>query len=650
VAVRFVPCLALSAVAVCGVTLVQAAVPYGPGALVIVVRDAKGQGVVGALVAATGPVTREATTLAGGIVILQALPLGAYDVSVTKAGYTPVDTTAVASAASTTPKLLALRLVPADFASATAAAATLSANANPAEDPFVAHALAAAPGVVIVPNSRGRGSAAVLGGTTPLESRVELDGIPVAGGFSGVAALRFRSALGLDAVDIAPGLATFAGDTPLNTIGGRVNYRTASFGSGFTAGAQAGYDSSFGSFQLARYSQTFGPVSVLTDLVTGGGQTRSQIFKAQYAFSPATSLGVSSYGSQATAPVGDQNVTSVAPAAAIDLKTAFGRANLEARTYRSSSRTTATPGDVASASDDRILGTQLNIDVPAGAALVSLGFDRRAERATLAGTTLARTYSTVSARAAIPLGRTLRFELLDAYGGGTQLHRRHDPQAALTYGAAGLLTLRLSAGSAYATLPLDTLVLLPIGERDANPETSFGYRLAANVRLDGNDRLWGAVSAQRRFNTLAARSQAKSRGLEIGFERTAERAGFGALAYLDVQRAYGFGAFQPFARAFTLPSSAGEQIPGDAYSKARLAVSYRVFQGIALRLGATFLGANNAFTGRAFALGDVSLSVPLGGLVQARFGIENAFGHPIRDSMLAGEYAPHEITFSLGRR
>ena len=67
-------------------------------------------------------------------------------------------------------------------------------------------------------------------------------------------------------------------------------------------------------------------------------------------------------------------------------------------------------------------------------------------------------------------------------------------------------------------------------------------------------------------------------------------------------------------------------------------------------VGTTFLGANNAFAGRAFALGDASLALPVGALFQARLGVENAFGRPIADPILAREFAPHEVTFSFGRR
>jgi hypothetical protein len=637
---RYLPTYALLAALAGGAAgSAQAAVPYGPGAIAAVVRDTKGNAIVGALIVAQGPTTRQAVSGAGGLVVLQALPLGPYDVRVTNPGYTSTDTSIVVAGSRSGPQYLDLRLATADLSSASAAAITASTALNPADDPFIGHALVAMRGVDVVPNWRGDGSAAALQGTTPLESRVEVDGIPVADDFSGTAGLRFRNALALDGVDVTLGLAAAPRYTALDTIGGVVTYRTPAFSTGLEAGAEAGYDSSYGSFQHARYSQTFGPLGVLTDLVTGGGENRTQIVKAQYAFSTSTSLAIDSYGSQSQTLVGTQELTNVAPTSAIDLRTKIGSASFEARTYQSSSRTTD-DSTFGLATDDRIAGTQVSADVSAGEALLSLGYDRRTEFATASETTLQRSYSTITAQGTIPLAQAVRLELADAYGGGSDLARRHSPHATLTVGAGERLTLRLSAGSAFATLPLDALALLPMNERDDAPETSFGYRGALNFKFDDSDRAWMSLFTLRRFDALAALSQARSRGAEIGFERAQDHAGLGALAYITLQRAYGFGAAQPYASLFALPAYSDMQLSGDAYSKARVAFTFRLPSTLDVRVGTTFLGANNALAQSGFALGDASLGVSLGTLVQARIGIENAFGHRITDPVLAGEYAP----------
>ena len=633
-----------------GFGIARAAIPYGPGAIAAVVRDKKGNAIVGALVVAQGPTTRQGTTGPGGLVVIQTLPLGTYDVRVTSPGYASTDTAIVVKENRSGPQYLDLRLTSADLSSVASAATTVATATNPADDPFVGHALVALPGVDVVPNWRGDGSAAALQGTTPLESRVEVDGIPVADDFSGTAGLRFRNALALDGVDVTLGLDAAPRFTALDTIGGVIHYSTPSFSSGLQAGGEAGYDSSYGSFQHARYSQTFGPVGVLTDIVAGGGENRSQILKTQYAFSGTTTLGISSYGSQSQALFGNDAVTNVAPASAVDLKTKIGGASFEARTYQSSSRTTESLSELGLSSDDRISGTQVSIDIPAGEALFGLGYDRRSESAIATNATLQRSYSAVTARAGFPVAQSVRLDLADAYGGGSEMNRRHSPHATLTIGAGERLSLRLSAGSAFATLPLDTLATLAPGYRETAPETSFGYRGALNFQLDGSDRAWVSVFTLRRFNALSELSQASSRGAEIGFERSQDHAGLGALGYLTLQRAYGFGSVQPFAPIFTQPQYADGQLAGDGYSKARVAMTYRVPGTFDLRIGTTFLGSNNALAQNGFALGDASLGVSLGSIAQARIGIENAFGHRITDPTLATEYAPHEITLSLGRR
>ena len=651
VVVRFVPSIAIIVVLSGNVAgSVQAAIPYGPGAIAAVVRDTKGTPIVGALVVAQGPTTRQATTGPGGLIVLQVLPLGTYDVRVTSPGYASTDTAIVVKESRSGPQYLDLRLKSADLSSVASAATTVSTANNPADDPFIGHALVALPGVDVVPNWRGDGSAAALEGTTPLESRVEVDGIPVAHDFSGTAGLRFRNALALDGVDVTLGLDAAPRFTALDTIGGVVHYSTPSLSTGLQAGGEAGYDSSYGSFQHARYSQTFGPVGVLTDLVAGGGENRSQILKTQYAFSETTKLGIASYGSQSQASFGTETITNVAPASAIDLQTKIGGASFEARTYQSSSRTTESQAALDLSSDDRIAGTQLSVDIPAGEALFGFGYDRRSESAIASYATLQRSYSAVTARTGFPLAQAVRLDLADAYGGGSQMNRRHSPHATLTIGAGERVTLRLSAGGAFATLPLDTLATLAPGESETAPETSFGYRGAVNVQLDGSDRAWLSVFTLRRFDALAQLSQAASRGFEIGFERSQDHAGLGALGFLSLQRAYGFGAVQPFARIFTQPQGEDVQLAGDAYSKARIAITYRTPGTFDLRIGTTFLGSNNALSQSGFALGDASLGVSLGSIAQARIGIENAFGHQITDPILATEYAPREITFSLGRR
>ncbi|MBD5633446.1 MAG: carboxypeptidase regulatory-like domain-containing protein, partial [Candidatus Eremiobacteraeota bacterium] len=66
-----------------------AQIALGPGAIVARVRDSAGKPLPGALLTATGPTSRRATTSAAGLVTLAALPAGRYDLAVSLAGYAP---------------------------------------------------------------------------------------------------------------------------------------------------------------------------------------------------------------------------------------------------------------------------------------------------------------------------------------------------------------------------------------------------------------------------------------------------------------------------------------------------------------------------------------------------------------------------------
>ena len=587
-----------------------------------------------ALVVADGPTTRSATTGTAGLVTLQALPVGHYDVRVTRSGFAPLETIVAVAAAAGTPTMLDLRVVATDLAGTRDGSAPAETAPSPADDPYVAHALAAAPDVDVV--SAQPSSAATIDGTTRNDSRAEIDGVPLAASAARGAALAYPNALPLTSVDVEPGLAGAPADTPRDTVGGVVDYRTAAIESIATGGLEAGYDSAFGSYQHARFSGTFGRVGVLADAVTGGGANRTQVVKARYALSTTTSLGAASYTSQSP--------DVIAPVTVADLQTKLGTATFEARTYRSAARDTT--------EDDGARGTQIELDVPSGENRLALGFDRRAESTSLATGSVRQAFSTVSLRTGLQLGRDARLELADAYGSGTALAKRHDPHATLLVRASDRVTLRLSAASAYATAPLRAYVDAGAAERATLdvPETSFGYRASADVRLDPSDRAFAALYTLRRYDAFAALAGARSYGVDVGLERRAPRGGFGGLAFLRLDRSLQFDAPQPAVRNLDATPLLASQFPGDAYSKGRVQLDYRGRTGLDLRIGTTFLGANNAFAERSIALGDVAVSIPLGTSFDARIGLQNAFARAIADPILAREFAPRELTFTLGHR
>jgi len=613
----------------------RADVVLGPAALAALIRDAAGKPVAGAHVTATGPAERDALTGVGGAVTLQALPLGTYAVHVTRSGYQPLDAV-VRLVSASAPTTIVMNLTPQSFAgvrndgaAATAAGPALAGGG----DPFAAHAVAAAPGAQVVATASGAGSGIALDGATPGESRVELDGIPLAGGSQGFSALRFRDALPLDGVAVERG-PLLGVTTVRDTIGGIVDYRTPDAGSGLAGGLDAGYDSAFGAFQHARFSDAFGALGVVLDTVTGGGQNRAQTLKARYALSSDVSLGVASYGSQSDVAVAGGNVVSAnAPVFAADARASLGSGTLLVRSFAGSARTTAGGVPLENAALD---GFQASYDVPSGDDLFGIAFDRRTEANVFGdGTTSVQQFRTYTLRADLALAPRARFAFADSLESGSTFAERGDPRFAFSYRASDRVTLRLAAGSAFATVPANAFATAALADAASAPETSFETRLQVDANLGNGVAAWASAFETRRFNRPAGLPDARTAGIEIGVARPAHVEGFGVNAYLDVQH-----GLAPVPGAFAYDN--------DPASKAHVALAYRL-RGFALDFGTTLEGANNAFSPHAIVLGDVGLRVPVLRFGDVRLGIENLFGATSPYPTVGPLFYPREFTLTVGR-
>ena len=593
-----------------------------------------------------GPTERQVKTDRTGIVTLNALPLGTYGLRVTRSGYQP--TVATVRLGRGAPQFVSLRLDDVSFSELRRPASVVETGKT--ADPIAAHAFTQIPASEVVSGTVGIAAGVSLEGTSPDESLVELDGIPIAGGSSGPAALRFRNALALDRIAVAEG-PVLEGTSVRDAIGGIVNYRTPGITVAPDVEAVVGHDSDFGSFQHVLFSQTFGALGVLADAVTGGGTNRSQTAKLQFALAPAVSLGFAAYGSQSSANYAQTTVQNVAPAYATDLRAKFGVATLEARAFDSISDTSVfTPGGAAFGENARIHGLQLGLDLPLGSDILTAGLDRRSDGATFGnGASYDRTFTTLTLRTDLALGSAGRLELGAALSGGTQLQSRVDPEAQLTLHPAPTVTVRLAAGSGFATAPDVVLATAAASPAVADPETSFGYRASAETPLRGRDRIWAAAYELRRFDRFASLADARSLGVQAGFDAPPPPGGLGAVAFVELAKTYAYGARQPFPRYAGLePLVPLAQLPGDPYSKARLALSYHSTAGFVLQAGTTLLGAGNELADHAVALGDASLRVTFGKIGAVTLGLSNAFGTVVPNPFLAPLYEPRELTLTLG--
>jgi hypothetical protein len=629
-----------------------AQIALGPGAIVARVRDASGLPLAGALVSVAGPTSREASTNAAGLVSLVALPAGRYVVAISAAGYAPWQTVVVVGSVTSAPAVVAPNLQPTSLANlgAPSAVTTLALPGLGADlDPFVAHALLANPSLDVVPSAGG--ASVSVDGTLPYESRVELDGIPLAGGSTSPAAVRFRDLLGLSDIDVVAGPSL--GNAPVrDAIGGIVNYRTPATDGAQAAGIDAGYDSAFGSFQHTRAVRDFGRFGVAFDAVAGGGSDRSQSLKASYAFAPGTSADFAIYALQATGDVGPATATRAnAPAYSAGVRAPVGDGTFEARAYGSSLAVTDPLASFVPNENARVRGVALAYDLPLGQDRIGFAFDRRTEIASLGSAPpVSQTFTSLGARGSFALTPIARLAFGDTYSGGTLVPARDDPEAAFALQASRAFGVRLSAGSSFATAPDDVLAGRTSASGGLAPETAFGYRITLDERLDASDRAWLAAYSERRFETFAALADAANRGVGIGFERAPAR-GLGASAYVALQRTNLAGGATPLGRrSAAFSAGAGAELADEPDAKERLALTYRFTPACEERVGATFLGANNGLSPAASTLAEISLCIPLFGLADARVGESNLFGAAVSDPSLAPLYRPHEFTFSLGSK
>ncbi len=623
----------------------------GPGVISAFVRDPAGRPIVGALVIADGPTYRTATTSIAGIVTLLGLPLGKYDVRITHAGYSPYKKQ-VAVSSDPAASVLRVSVARSSLALGEQLGSTIdNVSLGNDIDTFAGHVIETTQdaGLARVEGAHA-GVAATLLGTSAGETRIELDGIPIAGGSNSYAALRLRNAIGLDAVSFEEG-PVVSTPTVRDAVGGIIDYRTPDFRSLSAVSGDFGYSSTYGAFQHFTTTDTFGKLGIVADAVTGGGENRTQTLKARLALSPTTSFDLSTYGSQSATTVSGVDVATVAPAYALGIRTSLGSAAVQIREFGSEvSSASAIATALGPANEDaHTHGVQSEIDLPLGLDSASFTFDRRTENASyLDGhdvQSAAQTFTTLGARTDLRLSKDTGLEIGDEFAGGTSIAKRNDPHLAFEYDPSQHLTIRGSLGSSYATAPLAIVAAQSAGTGALQPETDFGYRLGVDDDLDGIDRVSVAVFDLRQYDRFATYANARTLGVDLGFTRAPLAAGLGGDASLTLERAVSFGALQPGDRIEDeLSALSLSQVEGDPYTTIHTHLTYRLGHGVTLGLGGTMLGANNALSTRAIGFVDAMGIVPIAKFGQVRIGENNVLGTVVADPLLAPYYVPREFT------
>ncbi|HTJ26406.1 MAG TPA: TonB-dependent receptor [Candidatus Limnocylindria bacterium] len=780
-----------------------------------IVRDPDGRPIANASVTAAS-VTLRRTTRSGpdGRYAFAGLPPDTYSVLVSVGGFQRSETDGVTVAAGKA-AVVGVSMVPVQLSTigrssvvnrSTALNLSVASVATTSGETFaeqgqrqVLNVLDQMPGIDVMRyqgGAPGANSNISIRGAMPYEVQVLLDGHPIDAGAAGAYGFNstFLNSLLLGGVDADKG----PGNMPnmiQNAIGGSLNFRTPPITASPTGDALVGHDSWGGNYFALKFSDTFGklgvlfgaaqdstpgymdPTHVLVGYHTGNPipgttvqstvsgfvnmtqnfQTRSQLAKLSYDFSPATSLTLNMYATQTyndesgtvgsvdpytivsqipckvsstcpngfyyTAPQyaglvgktvmvdstsGNDNEYDNEPFYSADFRTALGRGTFLASAYQGSIYRTidqGPDGDAVTTCDnptctlnqsgvpfgevqsDRLAGYDAQYAYPLGASMVTAGFDRHTDLATMCegdttsylgigGTpynctpgaglfnNVLTTSTTYSLRGDIALTPNLRFQLGNYFSNATGAGWRYDPHAGLMYRASPSTTLRASYGSSYVApypgyaLPgtnvygSGTAATLVMTATNDKPETSSGFDVGSDVVVGRDAKVTLDLYSTNIFNRFATATEAVSgtyngtpyfniqqnfnqanareKGAELTFVK-APRVGLGFDLAAELHRDYAYGqTAQPgvgVAPGTIFATANGVQIPEIPYSKETYALTYAFPAGTKIRFGGTSYGASNSLGQPGFAVFDTNVIFPAGNGFKVNVGATNLFNH-----------------------
>jgi outer membrane receptor protein involved in Fe transport len=650
-------------------------------------------------------------------------------------------------------------------------------------------------------NAPGANSSISIRGAQPYESQILIDGHPVTTSANGAYGFNatFLNALLLSGVDVDKGPGALP-NTVEDAVGGTLNFKTADITSGPTASALVGYDSYNGSYFSLKAADTFGKLGVLVGIadnatpgylgdptVYGGAtypkvgageayipklgvlnfgykatqefESRSQLGKLSYNFSPQTSIVLSQYSTQTnndetgtnyeyvnativpcidTPPagfVGTPNCTEAGgknpnytngtlgnkvgtiqpinlyapypnttefdnePIYSAEFRTVVGPGSLLARYYTGAINRTITQGltpniyspcvspacpESGDEEGDGLPYVENTIDilhgidgqytVPFGNDYVTAGFDRHVDSATYGSYDPAEGPPTFnqnvivqslsySLRGSFRLTPKLTLESGNYLSSTSYVGTRFDPRDGIVYSVTPNVLVRASYGSAYVAPYYDILNpstyvhkgTLNLATASFKPETSSGYDLGTDVKVDRNTRISGDIYLTNIFNRYASvtsetsgtfggenytmitqngnQANVREEGVELQVLR-APKVGFGFHSAVDILRDYAYNQ-NPNVSVESIFSAGTPgnyvQLPGYPYSKIRNDVFYSFGNGSQTRLSSTSYGQNNAF-----GEFDGEVRLPLKGALILNLGCTNILNHD--DYQAAGIY------------
>jgi len=236
---------------------------------------------------------------------------------------------------------------------------------------------------------------------------------------------------------------------------------------------------------------------------------------------------------------------------------------------------------------------------------------------------------------------------------------RFDPRGGLVYKITPRAIVRASAGSAYVAPYYDLLNpstyvdsgTLNLATVNFKPETSFGYDLGTDVKLDRDTLISADAYLTNIFNRYASvttentgtfdgkpytmvtqngnQAVVRQEGVELQ-ELHAPRVGLGVHSAVDILRDYAYdqsNANFSINSIFSATPGNYVQLPTYPYMKLRNDLFYTFGNGAQARASATSYGANNAFGEPGFTEFDGEFRVPLKGSLVLNVGATNLFNH-----------------------
>ena len=319
---------------------------------------------------------------------------------------------------------------------------------------------------------------------------------------------------------------------------------------------------------------------------------------------------------------------------------------------------------------DVLHGVDAQYTVPVGTGTATLGFDRHVDQASFGedynyttgvpGAFSLYTFQSIaySLRGAFQLTPKLQFETGEYLSNTSYVGTRLDPREALVYRVNPNVSLRGSYASAFVAPYYDLIITKPKTSKSGitlpstsfRPETSSGFDIGSDIRLDRNTLLSADLYSTDIFNRYATvtapgsytyngttyasvtqngnQANVRNEGIELTFLHQ-PHTGLGFHSAVDLLRDYAYDQASSGVSTrniFNGGTPANDvQLPGYPFMKIRNDLTYTLKSQDQFRFSSTSYGANNSFGQPGFTEFDAAITLPLENGLIMNVGSSNLF-------------------------